>query len=98
MSIFLERVNALPYLTNSKFDAEFNSWLSVFIDTMNETLLTIETQLNQTSAPPFTTAQIITMSSSAPNGTFWYATDATPPNVVIKINGSLVQLQTTPFP
>ena len=48
--------------------------------------------------PQLTQAQIVALGPNAPNGTMWYCTDSTPPNVVVKINGSLVQLSTVAFP
>ncbi len=88
MAIFLERIDSLPTLSNSEFSFEFNSWLAVMIDTLNEALATIQDELNQTVAPSFTTAQITTLALTAPNGSLWY--DTTTNQLKAKVNGVVV--------
>lgn len=91
MSIFLERVNAAP-LSNSNFTFEFNSWVSILVDTLNETIATIQDEINRYDnglyAPQFTTAQITTLALTAPNGTMWY--DTTTNQLKAKVNGVVV--------
>ena len=101
MTVSLERIDSAPHIEAEDL-SYFIMWLSVFIDTLNEDLNRIEESLNRYDlgliAPSFTTAEITTLSVDAADGSIWYASDAAPPNVVLKINGSLVQLTTAPFP
>lgn len=39
-----------------------------------------------------------TIANLMPNGTIWYVTDATPPVVVVKLNGALAKITTTAYP
>jgi hypothetical protein len=41
MSIFLDRINAAP-LQGEKFSFDFNTWISVLVDTLNEILTQLE--------------------------------------------------------
>lgn len=101
MTVALERIDSAPPIDQNNLDF-FILWLGVFVDVINENLSKIEQSLNNFDSgiviPSFTSAEITTLSATAANGTMWYATDGAPPNVVIKINGSLVQLTTAPFP
>jgi len=98
MSLFLERINAVP-LFSDDFSDEFQSWLSILIDSVNTTLTMIENAFNNgLSAPQYTSAQIATLSATAPDGTIWYATDASPPTLVFKMNGALYKPTVTAFP
>lgn len=101
MAINLERIDSAPQIDVNNLDY-FVFWLTVFVDSINETLTKIEDGLNISdngiSIPQFTTAEITAFSATASDGTMWYASDSIPPNVVIKINGALVQLTTAPFP
>ena len=45
MKIFLDRIDSVP-LQNDNFSPDFDSWLSILVDTMNETLKEIQDQLN----------------------------------------------------
>jgi len=78
-------------------------WFSLLVDIINQDLLDLEAQWNNgIEFPHKTTAEITALATDpnnpAPNGTGWYCTDSSPPNIVFKINGSLVQLNTSPFP
>jgi hypothetical protein len=100
--IFLQRVDGCP-LQEDPLSFPLKSWLSLIPSSLNTSLAEIEKQLNLLSQfgltiPSFTTAQITVLATGAPNGTLWYATDGTPPNVVVKINGALRQITTTAFP
>ena len=101
MAVYLDRIDAAPPIDVEGLDY-FIFWLAIFIDSLNESLQDIESKLNSNDdgliIPSFTSAEILTLSVNAENGTAWYAVDATPPNVVLKINGALVQLTTAPFP
>lgn len=97
MSIFLERINSAPLL-NSDLPTDFVNWVSTFVDSMNETIEDIQNNFNTLVIPPTLSADIVTASVNASNGTFWYASDATPPCLVSKVGGALVKLTTTAFP
>lgn len=101
MTVILERIDSAPPIEPNNLEY-FIYWLGVFVDVLNEDLRLIEESLNAFESgiviPSFTSAEITTLSATADNGTMWYATDAVPPNVVLKINGALVQLTTAPFP
>lgn len=92
MSIFLERLDSLLP------DATLENWLSIAIDTLNENWRTLEDQINQPVLPAHTSAEIISLAASAPDGALWYCTDSAPPTIVAKINGALTKLTTTAFP
>lgn len=84
-------------LFSVEFSADFEQWLSVTIDILNQFFIDLE---NGISFPHKTQAEIIALGAltDTPNGTGWYCTDSSPPNIVFKINGSLVQLNTSAFP
>lgn len=46
--------------------------------------------------PSLTATQVVAISSSMPSGTIWL--DTTNNVLVVKINGSLVKITTTPYP
>jgi hypothetical protein len=91
MPVFLDRIDSAP-INNDEFSFDFNSWLSVMIDTLNEDILLIQNSLNGFNdgliAPSFTTAQIAILALTAVNGTMWYNTDTN--HLVAKINGVVV--------
>jgi hypothetical protein len=99
--VFLDRINAAP-IEADNFSFDFISWISTFVDTMNSILDDIQISLNSNDdgiiVPQFTTAEIITLSATADDGTLWYCTDSSPPNFVGKINGALRQFTTSAFP
>lgn len=45
MSIFLDRIDSVP-LYDDEFSFNFSSWLSVLVDTLNETIVELQNQLN----------------------------------------------------
>jgi hypothetical protein len=53
---------------------------------------------NGWTVPQLKSADIVKISSEMPDGTLWYATDATPPCYVGKISNVLVKFTTTAFP
>ncbi len=101
MAVFLDRVDAVA-LAHDEFSFEFNSWVANLIDSLNETISTVENNLNGIRngliAPSKTVAQITTLATDAVDGTVWYASDHIPPVFVGKVNGSLVQFTTAAFP
>lgn len=97
MSIFLDRFDSVPLL-DDKFSYDFSTWVSNMVDIYNENIEDIQNGFNNLQAQPLTTAEINLLFPNVPNGTFWYCTDAVPPNIVLKIDDALVQLVTAPFP
>ena len=101
MPVFLDRIDAVP-LEDDSFSVSFNSWTMVLVDTINESLTTIQNNLNGFSdglvAPSKTQAEIVALGPDAANGTIWYCTDSVPPAMVAKVDGSLVQFTTSAFP
>ena len=57
MTIFLDKIDAAPVLSE-KFDYPFNQWLSVLVNTLNETLGDIQTAFNLLQAQSYTTVEI----------------------------------------
>ena len=77
--------------------SEMEQWISLLISDLNEFFVTLERGI---TFPHKTQAELTDADflQAAPNGTGWYCTDSSPPNIVFKINGSLVQLNTSAFP
>lgn len=48
--------------------------------------------------PQVTHTQVTNLASLMPDGTMWYVTDASPPQMVVKIDGSLRKVTTTAYP
>ena len=81
-----------PYISQDNqdyYDEQFNqavrSWLNV----------------EGFPLPSVTDAQLTAINALLPaqsDGTMWYVSDAAPPTVVIKINGALTKVTTTPYP
>lgn len=84
--LFLDRLDAAP-LADDDFSFSYNSWVSNIVDTLNESLATIQNQLNGISlglvAPSLTTAEITALATPSdlnninlyrPNGTVWFNT------------------------
>lgn len=90
MSVFLGRIDAAP-LSGSEFKPNFLQWIAVLVDTLNQTLESIQTGLNAndngTLVPSFTTAEITTLALTAANGTLWY--DATTNQLKAKVNNAV---------
>jgi len=102
MPIFLDRIDSAP-LQDENFSFSFYSWVSILVDTLNESIDTIQNSFNLLGAPAFTQAQILAMQADVPtplfDGIFLYCTDHLPDPVYVgRINGALVQFTTTPFP
>lgn len=99
MSVFLERIDSLPF-SEDEFTFEVEQWLTALVDTLNAVIEEIEGNLNANEngleLPVFTQAEIIGLAATAQDGTMWYCSDN--PQVVVKINGALRQLDTSAFP
>jgi len=97
MTLFLERINAVPII-NSDFPYEFDQWLSILVDTLNEIIRIIQDSFNFLTATNYTTLQISAMNTAGQinNGILLYDTTL---NVYVgKQAGSLVKFTTAAYP
>ena len=97
MTLFLDRIDSAP-VSDSDFSNLFVQWISVLIDTLNETLQTLQDSINFLEAPNYTATQITTLFGQGDigNGILLYDTTN---NVYVGIqNGALVKFTTTPYP
>jgi hypothetical protein len=97
MAIFLDRIDSVP-LQGEDFTFEFNSWVAVLVDTLNENLSDIQNALNLFSAPSYTATEINDMlvAGTLANGILLYDTTN---NVYVGMqSGSLVKFTTTAYP
>lgn len=99
--IFIDKIDTAP-VQSLNFEPMFEQWLMILVDTLNEVFRTTEAIFNGDNdgfhLPQKTTIEINTLEPDAEDGTMWYCTDSTPPNIVAKINGSLRQLDHSVFP
>ncbi len=98
MSIFLDRIDAVPVASNTQFDPQFLQWLWVLVDALNENLSDIQNSLNLLMAIGYTQTQINDMESAGQlsDGVLLY--DTTNNVYVGREAGSLVKFTTTPYP
>lgn len=98
MTIFLDRVDAVPIASNTQFDTQFTQWLWVLVDTLNENWLDIQGALNLLTAMSYTSAEILVLEGAGQlgNGVLLYDTDND--LYVGRQAGSLVKFTTTPYP
>jgi hypothetical protein len=95
MLIFLDKVDTAP-LSNSPFPFDFNQWVAVLVDTLNEVIQDVQDALNILSASSYTSAEITALDPTLPDGVLLYDTDL---DVYVgKENGALVKFTTTPYP
>jgi len=97
MAMQLDKLDPVPFV-GDEVPRFFFMWLTVVIDTLNNALIDLENFVNLPVIPSYTQAEIVAAGPDAEDGTMWYASDSVPPNVVIKIDGSLRQLTTAAFP
>ena len=98
MTLFLDRVDAVPIASNTQFDVQFLQWLWVLVDTLNENWFDIQSALNLLTAMSYTSAEILAMEGDGQlgNGVLLYDTDN---DVYVgRQAGSLVKFTTTPYP
>jgi hypothetical protein len=98
MTIFLDRVDAVPIASNTQFDVQFLQWLWVLVDTLNENWFDIQGAFNLLTAMSYTSAEILAMEGDGQlgNGVLLYDTDN---DVYVgRQAGSLVKFTTTPYP
>jgi len=97
MPIFLDRIDAAP-LNSEKFSFEFNSWVSVLVDSLNENLSDIQNTINLFGGQSYTATEIndLFVAGTLVNGIFLYDTTN---NVYVGMqSGALVKFTTTPYP
>lgn len=94
---FFGRVDSVP-VSNDSLSYELDAWMMNLVDSINSIAKNAEMSADMPRAPQVTTAQINEVWMNVPNGTFWYCTDSVPPAVVWKIDNTLVQMDTSPFP
>jgi hypothetical protein len=97
MVLALDRIDPAP-LGGSEFDYQFLQWLWVLIDSLNESLITIEDSINFLTAPNYTAAQIATLFASGDIGNGIIMYDTTNNEYVGMQSGSLVKFTTTAYP
>ena len=97
MAIFLDRIDSVP-LQDEEFSFEFNSWLSITVDALNENLSDIQNAFLLLPASAYTATQIndMFMDGDLSNGVLLY--DTTNDLYVGMQSGSLVKFTTTPYP
>jgi hypothetical protein len=98
MAVFLDRIDASPIASNTFDPHFFLQWLWVLVDTLNETLATIEGAFNLFTANGYTQTQITTMNTAGQlnDGVILY--DTTNKVYVGRQNGALVKFTTTSYP
>lgn len=93
--MFLQRIDSAP-IANSNFTVEFESWITILVDTLNVLIQDIQDAFNTLNASSYTTVEIAAMAADLPDGVLLYDTDL---NVYVgKESGALVQFTTTPYP
>jgi hypothetical protein len=97
MTIFLDRIDSVP-LQGVDFSFQFESWLAVLVDSLNENISDIQNAFNLLTAPNYTAAEISDLLADGllADGIFLYDTDN---DVYVGMeNGALVKFTTTPYP
>jgi hypothetical protein len=95
MNIFLDKIDAAP-IADSNFSFDFNQWIAVLVDTLNEVITDIQNQFNVTYIPSYTSAEIASMATNLKDGVLLYDSDL---NVYVgRQGGSLVKFTTTAYP
>ena len=95
MPLFLDKIDAAPIQFND-FPFEFNQWLAVLVDTLNEIIGVLQTALNFLTAQSYTSVEIAAMGADLSNGVIIY--DSTLDLYVGKQAGALVQFTTAAYP
>lgn len=98
MSIFLDRIDAVPTASDREFETPFLQWLWVLVDTLNENISDIQNAFNLLTAIGYTQTQITDMNTAGQlsNGVILY--DTTNNVYVGRQAGSLVKFTTTAYP
>ncbi len=94
MALFLQRIDSVPM--TEMLPPDFNQWTTVLVDTLNESLRTIQNSLNLPLMPQLTSVQIASLDATLANGVIMYDKDL---DVYVgKEAGTLVKFTTTPYP
>jgi len=98
MTLFLDRIDAVPVASNTQFDPQFLQWLWVLVDALNENWADIQLALNLLTAMSYTQAEIVALDGAGQlnNGVLLY--DTTNDEYVGRQAGSLVKFTTTAYP
>jgi hypothetical protein len=98
MTLFLDRIDAVPIASNKDFDSQFLQWLWVLVDSLNENLADIQNAFNLLTAMSYTQAQIVNMNLAGDleNGVILY--DTTNDEYVGRQAGVLVKFTTAAYP
>lgn len=96
-TLFFDRIDAAP-IANSQFDSQFQQWLWVLVDSLNQTINDIQNAFNLLTAIGYTQTQITDMQTAGQlnDGVILY--DTTNNLYVGRISGSLVKFTTTAYP
>ena len=101
MAIFLDRIDAAP-LEDDDFSFSINSWFANTVDTINEDIEVLESNLNGMNegviVGSFTQAEILSMAPTATDGTIYACPAHSPPCLVVVFGGTPYQISTTAFP
>jgi len=95
MMISLDRINPI---SATEFDVQFLQWAWVLVDSLNESIDSIEDAFNLLTTPSYTQAQISDMQTAGKleNGVVLY--DTTNNVYVGRIAGGLVKFTTAAYP
>jgi hypothetical protein len=98
MTIFLDRIDAVPIANNTQLDPQFLQWLWVLVDALNENISDIQNAFNLLTAIGYTQIEITNMDGDGllNDGVILY--DTTNDIYVGRQNGSLVKFTTTFYP
>lgn len=95
MTIFLDSFDVAP-VRSDFFPFEFNQWLAVLVDTLNELSNTLQDSLNLLTAQSYTASEITALTPQLSNGIILY--DSTNNVYVGMQSGSLVKFTTAAYP
>ena len=97
MTLFFNRVDSVP-ISKNDFPYEFNQWLGILVDTLNEFIGDVQDDLNLLTPQSYTSVQIAQLLSDGAlnNGVILY--DSTLNLYVGMESGALVKFTTTPYP
>lgn len=97
MTLFLDRIDSVP-LNSESFSFEYNSWVAVLVDTLNENLADIQNAFNLLTAISYTDTEINSFFAAGEisDGILLY--DSTNNVYVGMENGALVKFTTTAYP
>jgi len=98
MTMFLDRIDAVPIASNTQFDPQFLQWLWVLVDSLNENISDIQNSFNLLTAMSYTQTEITDMNTAGQlnNGVILY--DTTNNIYVGRQSGSLVKFTTAAYP